>query len=120
MAVIRRANVAESLSAFATWLTKYPVDGDPIYSGSSVRYQVARYCDYLAANPWPGGDPLREHDARDGAVGAYAAYLEMFNTPAATIGPILDEPRPLLCLSRSRRGRVSGTSRPSMNAAAPR
>lgn len=87
--MIRRANTAESLSAFATWLTKYPVDGDPIYSGSSVRYQVARYCDYLAANPWPGGDPLREHSARDGAVGAYAAYLEMFNTPAATIAPIL-------------------------------
>ena len=84
-----RANVGESLSAFATWLTKYPVDGDPIYSGSSVRYQVARYCDYLAANPWPAGDPLRERSARDGAVDAYAAYLEMFNTPAATIGPIL-------------------------------
>ena len=84
-----RTNVAESLSAFATWLTKYPVDGDPIYSGSSVRYQVARYCDYLAANPWPAGDPLRERSARDGAVGAYAAYLETFNTPVATIGPIL-------------------------------
>jgi hypothetical protein len=51
MAMSLRTNVAESLSAFATWLTKYPVDGDPIYSGSSVRYQVARYCDYLAANP---------------------------------------------------------------------
>ena len=85
----RRTNTAESLSAFATWLTKCPVEGDPIYSGSSVRYQVARYCDYLAANPWPGGDPLRERDARDVAVGAYAAYLELFNTPAATIGPIL-------------------------------
>ena len=87
--MIRRANTAESLSAFAIWLTKYPVDGDPIYSGSSVRYQVARYCEYLAANPWPAGDPLRERSARDGAVSAYAAYLEMFNTPAATIGPIL-------------------------------
>jgi len=84
-----RANVAASLSAFATWLGKYPVDGDPIYSGSSVRYQVARYCDYLATNPWPGGDPLRESNARDGAVGAYADYLAMFNTPAATIAPIL-------------------------------
>ena len=89
MAMSMRTNVAESLSAFATWLTKYPVDGDPIYSGSSVRYQVARYCEYLAANPWPAGDPLRERSARDGAVGAYAAYLEMFNTPVATIGPIL-------------------------------
>ena len=89
MAMSLRVNVSESLSAFATWLSKYPVDGDPIYSGSSVRYQVARYCDYLAANPWPGGDPLRERNARDGAVGAYAAYLEMFNTPAATIAPIL-------------------------------
>ena len=89
MAVNARAHVAESLSAFAIWLTKYPVDGDPIYSGSSVRYQVARYCEYLAANPWPTGDPLRERDARDAAVGAYAAYLEMFNTPTATIAPIL-------------------------------
>jgi hypothetical protein len=89
MAMNRRDHVAESLSAFATWLSKFPVEGDPIYSGSSVRYQVARYCDYLAANPWTAGDPLREHSARDGAVGAYAAYLEMFNTPAATIVPIL-------------------------------
>ncbi len=89
MAMNLRTNVAESLSAFATWLTKFPVDGDRIYSGASVRYQVARYCDYLAANPWPAGDPLREHSARDGAVFAYAAYLEMFNTPAATIAPIL-------------------------------
>ena len=84
-----RTSIPDTLSAFSRWLAGNPVAGDSIFSGSSVRYQVARYCDYLAANPWPGGDPLRERDARDGAVGAYAAYLEMFNTPAAMIAPIL-------------------------------
>jgi hypothetical protein len=89
MAVMLRADVAESLTAFASWLAKNPVDGDQIYGGSSVRYHVARYCDYLATNPWPGGDPLREHAARDGAVGAYGVYLDTFNTPPATIRLIL-------------------------------
>ncbi len=60
-----------------------------MYGGSSVRYQVARYCEYLDANPWGGGDPLRDTSARDGAVSAYATYLAMFDTPAAMIGLIL-------------------------------
>jgi hypothetical protein len=89
MAVTLRANVAESLTAFAIWLLRNPVDGDRIYGGSSVRYQVARYCDYLATNPWPGGDPLREHSARDGAVHAYGVYLDTFDTPTAMIELIL-------------------------------
>ncbi len=88
MAVTLRANVAELSSAFAIWLVKNPVDGDQIYGNSSVRYHVARYCDYLNANPWPGGDPLRERAARDGAVHAYGVYLDMFNTSNATIGLI--------------------------------
>jgi len=85
MAVTLRANVAELSSAFAIWLVKNPVDGDQIYGNSSVRYHVARYCDYLNANPWPGGDPLRERAARDGAVHAYGVYLDTFNTSNATI-----------------------------------
>jgi hypothetical protein len=89
MAVMLRANVAESSAAFAIWLVRNPVDGDRIYGGSSVRYHVARYCDYLATNPWPGGDPLRDHSARDGAVRAYGVYLDTFNTPTPVIGLIL-------------------------------
>ncbi len=50
-----------------------------------MRYQVARYCDYLDANPWPGGDPLRDPAARDGAVKAYGTYLQTFDMPAALI-----------------------------------
>jgi hypothetical protein len=50
---------------------------------------VARYCDYLDTNPWPGGDPLADEVARDGAVTAYRAYLDTFNTGGATIGSIL-------------------------------
>lgn len=88
MAVNLRANVAELSSAFAIWLVKNPIDGDQVFANSSVRYHVARYCDYLNANPWPGGDPLRERTARDGAVLAYGGYLDMFNTPTATIGLI--------------------------------
>jgi hypothetical protein len=89
MAVSLRANIGESLSAFLTWLAKHPVDGDRLYGGSSVRYRVGRYCDYLAANPWPGGDPLREPGARDGAAHAYGIYLDTFNTPPATISLVL-------------------------------
>jgi hypothetical protein len=77
------------MSAFTKWLTNNPVAGDRQFGGSSVRYQVARYCDYLDANPWRGGDPLSDTNARDGAVSAYADYLETFNTPAAMIGLIL-------------------------------
>jgi hypothetical protein len=54
-----------------------------------VRYQVARYCDYLDANPWPGGDPLRDPRARDGAVRAYGTYLQTFDAPAEMIRVVL-------------------------------
>ena len=84
-----RSNVGQSFAAFATWLAKNPLDGDQIYGASSVRYQVARYCDYLDANPWPKGDPLREPAARDGAVRAYGIYLDTFETPGAAIRLIL-------------------------------
>jgi hypothetical protein len=90
MAMSIRAEVPATLSAFVSWLAKNPVDGDRPYSGAGVRYHVARYCDYLGGNPWPGGDPLREHAARDGAVLAYSIYLDTFNTPSATIGMILE------------------------------
>jgi hypothetical protein len=70
-------------------LAKHPIDGDRHFGGSSVRYQVGRYCDYLNSNPWPGGDPLRDAGARDGAASAYRAYLDMFNTPPAMISLIL-------------------------------
>lgn len=84
-----RANVGASLAAFVTWLAQHPIDGDHHYGASSVRYQVSRYCDYLHTNPWPGGDPLRDPRARDGAAGAYSVYLDTFNMPPATIGLVL-------------------------------
>jgi hypothetical protein len=80
-----RASPYELLSAFGAWLIKNPIVGDQVYAQSGVRYQVARYCDYLAANPWAGGDPLRHKTARDGAIAAYRLYLETFGTPDATI-----------------------------------
>jgi len=73
------------LSAFTKWLAKNPIDGDPLCSRHSVQYQVARYCEYLVANPWSGGDPLLDPRQRRGAVNAYAAYLETFNTSSVTI-----------------------------------
>ncbi|HEX3905683.1 MAG TPA: hypothetical protein VH853_22855 [Polyangia bacterium] len=84
-----RSNVVDSYAAFSTWLAKNPLEGDRVYGASSVRYQVARYCDYLHANPWAGGDPLRESAARDGAVKAYGIYLDTFGTPATTVDLIL-------------------------------
>lgn len=84
-----RASPFDSLSAFRTWLLQHPIDGDRIYGASGVRYQVARYCEYLAANPWGGGDPLREKAARDGAIAAYRIYLDTFDTPEITIDLIL-------------------------------
>ena len=84
-----RSDVGQSFAAFATWLAKNPLDGDRIYGASSVRYQVARYCDYLHANPWTKGDPLREPAARDGALKAYGVYLDTFDTPTAAIQLIL-------------------------------
>ena len=80
-----RNNVGRSFAAFAAWLVENPLDGDRVYGASSVRYQVARYCDYLDANPWTKGDPLREPTARDGAMQAYRSYLETFDTPPAAI-----------------------------------
>ena len=84
-----RTSIPGSLSAFASWLALHLVAGDSAFSQSSVRYQVARYCEYLVQNPWPLADPLRDHEARDGAVRAYREYLEAFNVPAATIAAIL-------------------------------
>jgi hypothetical protein len=84
-----RSSVVESYASFSTWLAKHPLAGDQVYGASSVRYQVARYCDYLHANPWAGGDPLRESEARDGAMKAYEIYLDTFGTPATTVRLIL-------------------------------
>jgi hypothetical protein len=54
-----------------------------------VGYQVARYCEYLEANPWPHGDPLRgDAGQRNRVVEAYAAYLGTFDTPAQTISVV--------------------------------
>jgi len=80
-----RSNVGSSFAEFATWLAKNPLDGDRVYGALSVRYQVARYCDYLEANPWADGDPLSEPAARDGAMKAYGLYLHTFDTPTSTI-----------------------------------
>lgn len=84
-----RSNVGRSFAAFATWLAKNPLEGDRVYGALSVRYQVARYCDYLEANPWSSGDPLSEPAARDGALKAYGLYLRTFDTPTSTIRLIL-------------------------------
>jgi hypothetical protein len=84
-----RASIPECQAAFANWLVKHPVPGDQLYGSLGVKYQVARYCDYLGANRWPGGDPLKDQAARDGAVNAYRIYLDVFNTPTVTIDLIL-------------------------------
>ena len=85
----RRTSIPASLSAFTGWLALHPMVGDSPFGRSSVRYQVARYCEYLATNPWPFADPLRDEAARDGAVSAYREYLATFNVPAATIAAVL-------------------------------
>lgn len=72
-------------AAFSAWLTRHPLAEDRPFGASSVRYQVARYCDYLHANPWPQGDRLRDEAARDGALGAYRTYLRTFQTQPETI-----------------------------------
>jgi hypothetical protein len=84
-----RTNIPASLTAFTSWLTVHPVAGDSTFSRLSVRYQVARYCEYLGTNPWPFADPLRDEAARDGAVSAYAHYLDTFNVTGATIAAVL-------------------------------
>ena len=78
-----------SYAAFAAWLTKHPLAEDRPLGATSVRYQVARYCDYLDANPWPEGDPLRDPSARDGALRAYGSYLETFEVSAGMIQFVL-------------------------------
>ena len=91
--------------------------GDATFSGSSVRYQVARYCDYLGTNPWPFGDPLADRAARDGAVSAYRDYLDTFNVPGETIAAVLvslDRFYVFLALGPVRREAVS---RPGLRAA---
>jgi hypothetical protein len=85
-----RQGPLDSLWAFTKWLAAHPVAGDDIYSGSSVRYQVARYCEFLQSNPWSGGDPLREARERDRAMDAYRVYLETFNTSSEAIVRILE------------------------------
>jgi hypothetical protein len=87
--MVLRTSIPASLSAFSSWLVLHPVAGDSVFSRSSVRYQVARYCEYLVTTPWPLGDPLREPAARDGAVTAYRDYLDTFNVPGPTIDAIL-------------------------------
>jgi hypothetical protein len=89
MSVSLRASPFDLLSAFGTWLRAHPIADDPVYTRSGARYHVARYCEYLSANPWAAGDPLREQTARDGAVAAYRAYLETFGAAEATIRPSL-------------------------------
>lgn len=84
-----RTSIPASLSAFINWLAVNPVAGDSTFSVSSVRYHVARYCDYLGTNPWPGADPLTSEAARDGAVSAYRHYLDTFNAPGTTIDAVL-------------------------------
>jgi len=83
--VMRPSHAHDALFAFTRWLASNPVDGDGSFGHSSVRYQVARYCEYLDSNPWPGGDPLRDAHQRKPVVDAYTAYLGMFNTPLPTI-----------------------------------
>ena len=80
--------IASSRLAFAKWLANNPLPGDQPFAASGARYQVARYCDYLGDNPVPRGDPLRDASARDAAVSAYKAYLEVF-APRAEIAGIL-------------------------------
>ena len=84
-----RISIPASLSAFASWLVDHPVPGDRTYSPQSVRYQVARYCEYLHSNPWLGADPLGDEVARDGAVSAYRQYLATFDIEPTGMGGIL-------------------------------
>jgi hypothetical protein len=74
-----------SYAAFLTWLESHPLPEDRPFGALSVRYQVARYCDYLDANPGPDGDPRADPGARDGALRAYEAYLGTFSASAESI-----------------------------------
>jgi hypothetical protein len=89
MALAAPRNPTEALAAFTRWLAENPVAGDRVYGHTGVRYQVARYCEYLLTNPSPGGDVLRDPIARAAARNAYGEYLAIFDTPATTIALIL-------------------------------
>ena len=79
---------SRSYAAFSVWLERHPLADDRPFGVLSVRYQVARYCDYLDANPWPGGDPRADPGARDGARVAYEAYLATFGMATESIQAI--------------------------------
>ncbi|HXJ23499.1 MAG TPA: hypothetical protein VMT03_25010 [Polyangia bacterium] len=76
---------SRSFAGFSAWLERHPLLEDRPFGVLSVRYQVARYCDYLDANPWPGGDPRTDPRARDGARMAYEGYLATFGMPVGSI-----------------------------------
>ena len=84
-----RMNTADALSAFVSWLAEHPVPGDRAFSNLSVRYQVARYCEYLASNPVAGANPLTDGSARDSAIIAYRAYLRTFGASPAMVDLIM-------------------------------
>lgn len=85
---VHQTAARHALSAFTHWSANQPVDAEGSFGHLSVRYQVARYCEYLDANPWPDGDPLRDARQRTRVVEAYAAYLKTFDTPAQTISHV--------------------------------
>jgi hypothetical protein len=87
-------NVPRTLTSFAAWLPLHPVDGDGVQSDVSVRHQVARYCEFLGTVLTSSTDPLSNLAARDRALDAYRAYLEMFNTTAMPVSSVLQ------CLDR--------------------
>jgi len=83
-------SIPRSLTAFAAWLPLHRTTGDETHSDVSVRYQVARYCDFLGTETLLVGDPLADVDARDRAVNAYRAYLDLFNTARTPVSAILE------------------------------
>lgn len=85
-------SIPRSLTRFAAWLPLHPATKHEHEHGHSdvmVRHHVARYCDFLGTGVSLTGDPLKDRDARDHAVGAYRAYLKLFNTAATSIGASL-------------------------------
>jgi hypothetical protein len=82
-------SIPRSLTAFASWLPLHPATGNDIRSDVSVRSQVGRYCDFLGTQLSLSDDPLTDVDARDRAVNAYRAYLELFNTASTPVSAIL-------------------------------
>jgi hypothetical protein len=83
-------SIPRSLTAFAAWLPLHPAAGDCARSDVSVRHQVARYCDFLGTQVPMGADPLADVEARDRAVDAYRAYLEVFSPAATPISAVLE------------------------------